>query len=70
MTVNTESTSRKSLIRTGEVELVEFFVQRPARDDQDHEIACSDARALVGGVRNVLLTVTPLRIALVWWLAR
>jgi hypothetical protein len=70
MTVNTESTSRKSLISTGEVELVEFFVQRPAGDDQDHEIARSAARALVGGVRNVLLTVTPLRIALVWWLAR
>jgi hypothetical protein len=47
MTVNTESTSRKSLIHAGEVELVEFFVQRPAADDQDHEIACSDARALV-----------------------
>jgi hypothetical protein len=47
MKVNTESTSRKSLIHAGEVELVEFFVQRPAGDDQDHEIACSDARALV-----------------------
>jgi len=47
MTANTESTSRKSLIHAGEVELVEYFVQRPAGDDQDHEIACSDARALV-----------------------
>ena len=69
MTVNMESTSRKSLI-TGEVELVEFFARRRARDDQDHEIACSADRALVQGVRNPLLTVMPLWLALAWWLAR
>jgi hypothetical protein len=70
MTVNMESTSRKSLITTGEVELVEFFARRRACDDQDHEIACSAARALVQGVRNALLTVMPLWLALAWWLAR
>jgi hypothetical protein len=70
MTVNTEGTSRKSPIRTGEVELVEFFAQRRACDDRDREIACSDARALVRGVRNALLTVTPFWLALAWWLAR
>jgi hypothetical protein len=50
MTVNTEGTSRKSPIRRGEVELMEFFAQRRACDDQDREPACSDARALVRGV--------------------
>ena len=70
MTVNTESPSRKSLIRTGEVELVEFFAQRRACDDQDREIAFSGARALVRGVRNALLMVMPLWLALAWWLAR
>jgi len=70
MTVNTESTSRKSLIRTGEVELVEFFAQRRAWDDQNHEIACSDARAFMRGVRNALRTMMPLWLALIWWLAR
>ena len=70
MTVNTAGTSRKSPIRTGEVELVEFFAQRRACDDQDREIACSDARALVRVVRNVLVTVMPLWLALAWWLAR
>jgi len=63
MTVNTEGTSRKSPIRTGEVELVEFFAQRRASDDQDRETACSDARALERGVM-------PLWLALAWWLAR
>ena len=64
MTVNSEGTSRKSLIRTGKVELLEFFAQRRACDDQDRGMACSVARALVRGARNALLTVTPL------WLAR
>jgi hypothetical protein len=70
MTVNTDGTSRKSRILTGEVELVEFTAQRRACDDQDREIACSGARALVRGVRNALLTVMPLWLALAWWLAR
>ena len=70
MTVNSAGTSRKSLIRTGKVELLEFFAQRRACDDQDHEIACSGARALMRGVRNALLTVMPLWLALAWWLAR
>ena len=70
MTVNSEGTSRKSLIRTGKVELLEFFAQRRACDDQDRGMACSVARALVQGVRNALLTVTPLWLALAWWLAR
>jgi hypothetical protein len=70
MTVNTQGPSRKSPIRTGEVELAEFSPQRRACDDQDREIACSDARALVQGVKNVLLTVMPLWLALAWWLAR
>ena len=70
MTANTEGTSRKSPIRTGEVELVEFFAQRRACDDRDRVIACSDAEALVRGVRNALLTMMPLWLALAWWLAR
>jgi hypothetical protein len=60
MTVNTEGTSRKSPIRTGEVELVEFFAQRRASDDQDRETACPDARTLERGVM-------PLWLALAWW---
>jgi hypothetical protein len=70
MTANTEGTSRKSPIRTGEVELSEFFAQRRACDDRDREIVCSDVKALVRGVRNALLTVMPLWLALAWWLAR
>jgi len=70
MTVNSEVTSRKSLIRTGKVELLEFFAQRRACDDQDRGMACSVARALVRGVRNALLNVMPLWLALAWWLAR
>jgi len=70
MTVNSEGTSRKSLIRTGKVELLEFFAQRRACDDQDRGMACSVAIALVRAVRNALLTVTPLWLALAWWLAR
>ena len=70
MTVNTEGTSRKSPTHTGEVELLEFFAQRRACDDRDRRIVCSDVRALVRGVRNALLTVMPLWLALAWWLAR
>jgi hypothetical protein len=70
MTVNTEGTSRKSPMRTGEVELLEFFAQRRACDGRDREIACSDGRALARGVRNALLTVMPSWLALAWWLAR
>jgi hypothetical protein len=70
MTVNVESTSRKSPTRTGEVELLEFFAQRRACDDRDREIVCSDVRALARGIRNALLAVTPLWLALVLWLAR
>jgi hypothetical protein len=70
MTVKMESKSRKSPIRTGEIELMEFFAQRRAWDDQNHEIACSDARAFMRGVRNALQTVMPLWLALAWWLAR
>jgi hypothetical protein len=47
-----------------EIQLVEFIAQRRACDDPDPEIACSDARALVRGVRNALLTAMPLWIAL------
>ena len=70
MTVSSEGTSPKSLMRAGKVELLEFFAQRRACDDQDREIACSDARALVRGVRNALLTVMPLWLVLAWWVAR
>jgi hypothetical protein len=70
MTVNSEGTSRISLIRTGKVELLEFFDQRRACDDQDRGMACSVARALVRGVRSAQLTVMPLWLALAWWLAR
>lgn len=70
MLVNTEGIPRQSTIRTGEVELLEFLAQRRACEDRDREIACSDLRALARGIRNALLTVTPLWIALVWWLVR
>jgi hypothetical protein len=70
MLVNAEGTSRQSPIRTGEVELLEFLAQRRACEDRDREIACSDVRALARDIRNALLTVTPLWIALAWWLAR
>jgi hypothetical protein len=70
MTVNVESTSQKSTTRTGEVGLLEFFAQKRACDDRDRELACSDARALARGIRNGLLTVMPLSLALAWWLAR
>jgi hypothetical protein len=70
MTVNSEGTSRKSLIRTGRVEPLEFFAQRRSRDDQDRGMACSIARALVRGVRNAVLNVMPSWLVLAWWLAR
>jgi hypothetical protein len=70
MLVNTVDRSRQSPIRTGEVELLEFLAQRRACEDRDREIACSDVRALARGIRSALLTVTPLWIALIWWLTR
>jgi hypothetical protein len=70
MPVNTEVTSRQSPMRTGEVGLLEFLSQRRAWKDRDREISCSDVRALVRGIRNGLLTVMPLWLALALWLAR
>jgi hypothetical protein len=70
MTVNTEGTPRKTPVRTGEVELLEFFAQRRACDERDREIACSNARVLVRGIRNALLTLMPVWLALAWCLAR
>ncbi len=70
MAANTEIMTQKSPIRTREVELLEFLSQRRAWEDRDREIWCSDVRALVRGIRNGLLTVVPLWLALAWWLAR
>jgi hypothetical protein len=70
MTVNTEISSRKSSRRTGEVQLLEFLAQRRACDDRDRELAWFDAKALARGIRNALLAVMPLWLALAWWLAR
>jgi hypothetical protein len=70
MTENTEITSRKSLTRTHEVELLEFLTQRSACDDRDREIACSDVRALAQGIRNAVLAVMPFWLVLASWLAR
>ena len=70
MKVNVESTSRKSPVRTGEVELLEFLAQKRACDERGRQIVSSDVRALARGIRNALLTVMPLWLALVWWLAR
>ena len=70
MTVDTEVKSRQSSISTGEVELLEFFAQKRACDDRDREVVCSDVRALARGIGNALLAVTPLWLALAWWLAR
>jgi len=70
MTVHVESTSRKSPTCTGEVELLEFFAQRRACDHRDREIVCSDVRALAHGIRNALLAVTPLWLALALWFVR
>jgi hypothetical protein len=69
MPVNTEVTSPKSQTRTGKVELLEFFAEGCACDDRDREIVCSDARALARGIRNALLAVAPLWLALALWLA-
>ena len=70
MPVNKEFTSRKSPIRTSEVELLELLSRRRAFEGRDREIACSDAKALALGIRNALLTVMPLWLALAWWLTR
>ena len=70
MTVHTEGTSRKPLMCTGEVELLEFFARRRACDDWDRELTWSDARALARGIRNALLAVAPLWLAFALWLAR
>ena len=70
MPVNMEVKSLKSPARTGEVELLEFFAQRRACDDRDREIVCSDVKALARGIRNALLAVAPLWLALALWLAR
>jgi len=69
MTVSVESTSRKSPTHAGAVELLEFFAQKHAYNDLDQGIACSEVRALTRGIRNALLAVTPLWLALaLWWL--
>jgi hypothetical protein len=70
MRVNTEVTSRKSPIRTREVEWLEFLAQRCACDDRDREVVCSDFKALARGIRNGLLAAMPLWLALALWLAR
>lgn len=70
MTVNVESTLPKSQARSGEVELLEFFGQKCACDDREQEIVCCDVRALARGIRNALLVVMPLWVALALWLAR
>jgi hypothetical protein len=70
MPVNMKATLRKSPTRTGEVELLEFFAQRRACDDRDREIVGSDVRTLARGIRNALLAVAPLWLALALWLAR
>ena len=70
MTVNMESKSRKSPIRMGEVELLEFFAHRRACDERDREIVCSDVRALARGIRNALLAAAPFWLALALWLVR
>jgi hypothetical protein len=70
MAVKVEGTSRQSPIRNGEIELLEFFAQKRACDDRDREIVCSDVRALARGIRNALLAVTPLWLALTLWLVR
>jgi hypothetical protein len=70
MTVHTEDTAVHPSKRTGEVELLEFLSQSRAWEDKDREILCSDVRALVRGMRNGLLMVMPLWLALVLWMAR
>jgi hypothetical protein len=70
MTINTEVASRPSPISTGKVELLEFLSQRRAWEDRNREVSCSDVRTLVRGIRNGLLMVMPLWLALAWWLAK
>jgi hypothetical protein len=70
MRIKTEVTSRKSPIRTREIEFLEFLGQRCACDDRDREIVCSDFKALARGIRNGLLVAMPLWLALALWLAR
>jgi hypothetical protein len=71
MTPNVETTAPKSSTQTSEVELLEFFAQKRAcDDDRDREIVCSDVRALARGIRNALLAATPLWLAFALWFAR
>jgi hypothetical protein len=70
MPANMEVTSPKSPIRTGEVELLNFFAQERACDDRDREIVCCDVGALARGIRNALLAVAPLWLAFALWLSR
>ena len=70
MAARIEVRSQKSQVRTREVELLEFLARRRACDERDREIACSDVRALARGVRNALLAVAPLWLALALWLVR
>jgi len=70
MTVNTEDTSRQSPIRTGEVELLEFFAQRRASDGREREIRVPMSGRWCGGEEFALLTMMPLWLALACWLAR
>jgi hypothetical protein len=67
MPAKMEVTSPKS---TTSVELLELFAQTRACDDRDREIVCSDVRALARGIRNALLAVAPLWLALALWLPR
>src|SRR5258708_36117967 len=69
MTVHTEGTSRKPLMCTGEVELLEFFARRRACDDRDRELTWSDARTLTRGIMNALLAVAALWLAVARGLA-
>jgi hypothetical protein len=70
MPVSREVTSPKSPIRTGEVELLEFFAQKRACYERDRELARSGAEELARGIRNALLAVAPLWLGLALWLAR
>jgi hypothetical protein len=70
MTVSKEVRSPQSPINTCEVELLEFLSQRRAWEDREREITCTNAKAFARGIRNGLLTATPLWLALAWWLAR
>ncbi len=65
-----ENRLHRSLIRTGEVELSEFFPRSHAWEERDWEIVCSDVRALARGIRSALMAVTPLWLGLALWLLR